>query len=225
MMLSALFWMVCGLAALLVLSGWIMALQRNRRRELAGAEEQPMYASGVFSLIRKSPRELVLGRMPAPDVVATLIGEERGEAKSGNTETLPGKPGMPKVGGGKAEGVSKTEIAASSRVSEYLAEWRRVADLCIHNIELGDREGVQTYRYEVPARCGATCKAFGGDTYVTREQLHKNSDLIPPFHLGCGCIIVAKAAWEGGASSGRWSPLLPINGAYPLPDWRTVVPL
>jgi hypothetical protein len=196
MMLTLFFWIVGGLAALLVVAAWISAMQRSREREQANAETQPMYASGVFSLIRKSPKDQVLARMPSPEVTATLLG-----------------------------GVKDPQKADENRISTYLGEWQRVADLCIHNIELGDREGVQTYRYEVPARCGATCKAFGGDTYVTREQLHKNAELIPPFHLGCGCIIVAKAAWQGGASSGGWSPLLPINGAYPLPDWRTVVPL
>lgn len=193
MMISILFWAVLGIFAVLLVAGIVTALQRNRQRVQSGGEAPPMYASGVFSLIRKSPRDQVMARKPDVSVVATLLGPQ---------------------GGGEG------------RAAVYLEEWQRIADLCIHNVEQGDREGVQTYRYEVPARCGATCKAVGGDTYVTREQLHKNAELIPPFHLGCGCVIVAKGAWQGGAGAGgNWAPLLPLNGAYPLPDWRTVVPL
>lgn len=192
MMYSLLFWVIAGFAVLLVAVGVITTLQRSRQRVFPGVESQPMYASGVFSLIRKSPREQVQARKPPEAEVRALL---------------------------------TASSMAAGQLEAYLAEWQRVADLCIHNVEQGDKEGVQTYRYEVPARCRETCKPFGGDTYVTREQLHKHADLIPPFHLGCGCVIEAKAAWQGGASSGGWSPLLPLNGAYPLPDRRTVVPL
>jgi len=189
MIFNLLFWVVAGVAVTLIIAGLVTTLHRNRQKAFPGGDNPPMYASGVFSLIRKSPKEQMAARKPSQASLLEILGGDMGRAET------------------------------------YAEEWQRIADLCIHNVEQGDREGVQTYRYEVPARCRATCGVFGGDTYVTREQLHKNANLIPPFHMGCGCVIIPKAAWQGGASSGGWSPLLPLNGAYPLPDWRTVVPL
>jgi hypothetical protein len=66
---------------------------------------------------------------------------------------------------------------------------------------------------------------FGGDAYVTREQLHNHVQLIPPFHLGCGVQLVTKEAWSAGNENAAWTPILPVNGKYLTPDWRIVVKL
>jgi hypothetical protein len=184
------FWM--AVVAVVLVTGAAMAgVARKREREGAskGGEPAPIYTSGVFSLIRKSPREAALARVPTPEAMRQALA---------------------------------ASSDANGTAEQYRAEWVRVAELCIHNVEHGDKEGIQTYCYAVPEKCRASCGRFGGDAYVTRDQLHHHGQLIPPFHLGCGCEIAPRAAWSG---SGGWSPILPVNGQYDTPDWRTVVRL
>jgi hypothetical protein len=195
MVLDLLFWAVCALAFILIAAAIVSALRRGKSGQKTGAQDSPMYASGVFSLIRRSPREMVMAKVPSLELIRKTLSHATSHGL-----TLKAGP------------------------EAYLAEWHRVAELCINEVEKGDREGTQTYRYLVPNHCQATTGHLGGDAYVTREQLHKTPELLPPFHLGCGCVIVGKEAWQNGSTQGGWTPVLPVNGNYPLPDWRTVVP-
>lgn len=192
MELSMIFWIAAAVIAAAVLIALALASRRRGAERRGAGDTTQIYTSGVFSLIRKSPRETVLAQAPDLEKVrAALPG--------------PGKSG------------------ANGTPEQYRDEWLRVANLCINIVEHGDKEGIQTYRYVVPEKCRATCGRFGGDAYVTREQLHHQAQLIPPFHLGCGCELAPREAWQGG--TGGWAPILPVNGRYDTPDWRTVVPL
>jgi len=196
MVLSALFWFI--LAGIVVLIGTAAAVAMRRQGkdgDNKSDESSPIYASGVYSLIRKSPRKELQEKEPPLEEVSTVLAAPQAAA------------------------------VANGSAQQYLDEWRRIANFSIHNIEKGDREGIQTYRYQVPAKCQRTCAMFGGDAYVTREQLHNHVQLIPPFHLGCGVQLVNKEAWNAGNENAAWTPILPVNGRYNTPDWRIVVKL
>ncbi len=180
-----------GVLAILVVVGAAMSnwVRKRAKEEDAPKDDPPIYTSGVFSLVRKSPRESHLQRIPSLEAIAEVL-------------------------------ISQPSATGSSE--QYREEWVRVAELSINNIENGDKEGIQTYGYHVPDKCLATCGSFGGEAYVTRDQIHHHQRLMPPFHLGCGCEIKARASWSGGV---EWSPILPVKGQYVTPDWRLVVPL
>jgi hypothetical protein len=193
MILSALFWML--LALIILVSGAMISMFLKRSAgDRPQDDSSPIYASGVYSLIRKSPRKELQEREPPSEEVQSVLSSAQAAAANGSAE-------------------------------QYLDEWRRQANISINNIEKGDREGIQTYRYQVPAKCHRTCAMFGGDAYVTREQLHNHVQLIPPFHLGCGVQLVTKEAWSAGNENAAWTPILPVNGKYLTPDWRIVVKL
>jgi hypothetical protein len=193
MILSALFWILLGLILLVLGAALSMYLKKGGGDRQAQDDSSPIYASGVYSLIRRSPRKELQEREPPLEEVQPVLANAQAEAN------------------GSAQ--------------QYLDEWRRQANISINNIEKGDREGIQTYRYQVPAKCQRTCAMFGGDAYVTREQLHNHVQLIPPFHLGCGVQLVTKEAWSAGNENAAWTPILPVNGKYLAPDWRIVVKL
>ena len=193
MILSALFWIL--LALIILVSGAMISMYLKRGgSDRPQDDSSPIYASGVYSLIRRSPRKELQEREPPSEEVQSVLSSEQAEAANGSAE-------------------------------QYLDEWRRQANISINNIEKGDRDGIQTYRYQVPAKCQRTCAMFGGDAYVTREQLHNHVSLIPPFHLGCGVQLVTKEAWSAGNENAAWTPILPVNGKYLTPDWRIVVKL
>jgi hypothetical protein len=195
MILATLFWVLLGLIVLVIGAALSMFLKRQGGGDRQSNDDSsPIYASGVYSLIRRSPRKELQEREPPLEEVQSVLSTEQAAAANGSAQ-------------------------------QYLDEWRRQANLSINNIEKGDREGIQTYRYQVPAKCQRTCAMFGGDAYVTREQLHNHVQLIPPFHLGCGVQLVTKEAWSAGNENAAWTPILPVNGKYLTPDWRIVVKL
>jgi hypothetical protein len=195
MFLTALFWILLGLILLVLGAAVTMFLKgRSGGDRQSQDDSSPIYASGVYSLIRRSPRKELQEREPPLEEVQTVLSSEQAAAANGSAQ-------------------------------QYLDEWRRQANISINNIEKGDREGIQTYRYQVPAKCQRTCTMFGGDAYVTREQIHNHVQLIPPFHLGCGVQLVTKEAWNAGNENAAWTPILPMNGKYMTPDWRIVVKL
>lgn len=196
MILNAVFWLLSGIVLVVVAAAVSRVIRRGGKDgERQQDDNSPIYASGVYSLIRKSPRKELQEREPPLEEVQSVLAS----------------PHAAKAANGSAQ--------------QYLDEWRRVANISITNIEKGDREGIQTYRYQVPSKCQKTCAMFHGDAYVTREQLHNHVQLIPPFHLGCGVELVTKEAWSAGVEGAAWSPILPVNGKYQTPDWRIVVKL
>lgn len=194
MLLTVLFWVLLGLILVVIGAGLSMYLKGRAGGGQSQEDSSPIYASGVYSLIRRSPRKELQEREPPLEEIQAVLASEAGKTANGSAE-------------------------------QYLDEWRRVANISISNIEKGDREGIQTYKYQVPAKCQRTCPMFGGDAYVTREQIHNHVQLIPPFHLGCGVQLATKEAWNAGAENAAWSPILPVNGKYLTPDWRSVVKL
>lgn len=196
MVLNAVFWILVVVAVVLTVAALARVIRRGGfHGDRASDDNSPIYASGVYSLIRKSPRKELQEREPPLEEVQAVLGSPQAAA------------------------------TANGAAQQYLDEWRRVANISITNIEKGDREGIQTYRYQVPSKCQKTCAMFHGDAYVTREQLHNHVQLIPPFHLGCGVELVTKEAWSTGVEGAAWSPILPVNGRYQTPDWRIVVKL
>jgi len=194
MLLTVLFWVLLALILVVLGAGLAMFLKGRAGDRQSQEDSSPIYASGVYSLIRRSPRKELQEREPPLEEVQTVLASAAGKTANGSAE-------------------------------QYLDEWRRVANISISNIEKGDREGIQTYKYQVPAKCQRTCAMFGGDAYVTREQIHNHVALIPPFHLGCGVQLATKEAWNAANENAAWTPILPVNGKYQTPDWRSVVKL
>ncbi len=104
----------------------------------------------------------------------------------------------------------------------YLDSWNLILEKSLAIIDQGDKEGLQTFCYDVPEKDFKTCSQFSGNVYVTREQLHNYPALIPPFHIGCQVTLKFKNAWNTNLDGTGWKALLPVKGKYETPDWRTV---
>jgi hypothetical protein len=151
-----------------------------------------IHASGIFSLVRQSPREALNERR--------LTVEQVREALENAAN-----PGL-----------------VNAPAEKYLKLWEEMMELSINTIEKGDMEGLQTYSYKIPDKDLESCRGLTGSIYVTREQLQNFANLIPPFHLGCQAALIPKQAHQTNLDGTGWKPLLPVAGKYPTPDWRTV---
>lgn len=151
-----------------------------------------IHQSGIFSLVRQSPREALKERNLSLSQVQEALKNTQ------NPENVNSSP------------------------ENYLKLWEELLENSINTIEKSDMEGLQTFCYEIPEKDKVTCRGFTESTYVTREQLQNYPNLIPPFHLGCQVQLLAKKAHQTSLDGTGWKPLLPVAGKYPTPDWRTV---
>lgn len=107
----------------------------------------------------------------------------------------------------------------SSEVQAMVQLWRDQTEQNLRVIEDADIKEIRTFELVIPVAQADALKQFPKGTYVTRDQLGANAQLIPPFHLGCRTMLKPRNAWE----EGDWKPLLPDGGRYLVPDWRTLV--
>jgi len=186
-MLYVLFGVALVLLILLTATALYFVLQKKEEKEYP-----TIHASGIYSLVRQSPREMLEKKHLTLDQVKEVL------KNAANPENI------------------------NASVEKYWELWEDILENSINTIENGDKEGLQTFSYSVPSKDKETCKGFSENIYATREQLHNYPNIIPPFHLGCQVRLETKDAWKTKLDGTGWKPLLPVGGKYPVPDWRIV---
>jgi hypothetical protein len=158
-----------------------------------------IHTSGIYSIVRKSPRDDFAKIKPSDEEISQYLA---GQTVDSNGNILTEK--------------IKTEL---------LSRWKQSCERSITEIENGDSNGLEFYHY-IFETDDPVCKKFiHKGNFITRQEIFKHPELIPPFHLGCTCSIkchheteVIKETSEIGLR-----PLLQ-DGALPsLPEWKTIV--
>ena len=95
----------------------------------------------------------------------------------------------------------------------------------INEIEKGDEKGIEFYFFEYSWDDPICEKHIANCRFVTREELYQYPNIIPPFHIGCGCRL---KKYEGKEKLRETTEIgmLPLfrNGAFPsLPDWKEIL--
>ena len=106
---------------------------------------------------------------------------------------------------------------------KYLVEWQKSMNLNIKTISDGDLNGVTTYRIELGPKDKSLCKFLHPDHFITRDQINRNAEILPPYYLGSDSVVVPKLPWDNTDASGGWKAIVPVDGKYEVPDWRQVV--
>jgi len=192
-------YLILALALFLVLVLIAVHMSVSRRDEEAPASKPVLSGSGVYSIVRRSPRETVLKARPA-------AGEIRQYLASVNVDST----------GKRLSAEDKERLVAA-----FAAD----TESSIAEVEAGDKENVEYYyydcRWEDPVCEGAVARGH----YVTREEIYRLPQLLPPFHLGCGCVVKRQHGSETPRKTIAMSmrPLLSETHEPPrLPDWRSV---
>ncbi|MDR1829459.1 MAG: hypothetical protein LBQ76_01675 [Candidatus Fibromonas sp.] len=107
---------------------------------------------------------------------------------------------------------------------KLLEDWQQSINQSIKTINEGDINGVTTYRIALGPKDKKICGFLHPDHFITREQISRNADILPPYCLGSDSTVVPKLPWEknDGTTSG-WKAVLPKNGGYDIPEWRQIV--
>lgn len=102
----------------------------------------------------------------------------------------------------------------------YVAQWNATLEETIRTIDEGDKNGTVTYRIVLGAKGKNYCKFVNEENFITREQIRNHAEILPPYVLGCDCMLLPKQPWENPSKSG-WKAVVPSHGSsYDVPDWR-----
>jgi len=152
----------------LVLAALYISMQKKDVEE--EGKMPVIHTSGIYSVIRKSPRENVFTVKPDSAAMKAFLASE--------TKDTLGRP--------------LSEKDREALLKSYTDRLEKSLKL----IEDGDRIGVQRFIIRFGKEC-EPCRVFSGDRfYVTREDIFKHPELIPPYYAGCRCEFFSESEWK-----------------------------
>ena len=184
----------------------IAVLVFSHRSASAGAEsaEPPLIQrSGIYSIVRESPRTTLSRSGPSEEDVRKYLASIN-------------------------EDIHNYKLSENDR-KELLESWLQRREENIRVIEQGDEQGAVAYYYlelEKENECGVCSSYFKSGHFVTREEIYRNPTVIPPFHLGCTTRLVPYRGKEDSRETVLMS-MTPLFGnreqPVAMPDWKTVI--
>jgi hypothetical protein len=102
----------------------------------------------------------------------------------------------------------------------YVDAWNRCLEQNLVEIEEGDKQGVGFYYYQVD-QSDLVCRGhLLQKTFVTRTQIRAFPQVVPPFHLGCSCMIRRYLFVPDFPADRGFSPLVVDDEIPVLPAWN-----
>jgi hypothetical protein len=105
----------------------------------------------------------------------------------------------------------------------YLESWQNSMAKTIKTINEGDANGITAYRVEVGPKDQSVCQFLHQDNFLTRQQINKYAELLPPYCLGSDSVVVPKQPWDNSDGTGGWKSVMPKNGSYEVPNWKKML--
>jgi len=189
-----------ALFAFLILAIIAIWIGINREKVQNSSPTSIIHQSGIYSVVRKSPREDAVQMRPKEDELRQYLSEQN--------EDYQGKP------------LDNDDIKA------LMSRYYQSLEKNISEIEHGDSEGCEFYYYDFDAEDTVCAQYVKKGHFVTREDLFKFPQLIPPFHIGCACHLVRQHGYDRlqDTTASRLKPFIEKENELPnLPIWKTVL--
>jgi hypothetical protein len=156
-----------------------------------------IHASGIYSILRESPREAVLKAKPNAAEIRKYLSTLNESINALNAGT----------------------------VESILSNWNRSLENSIKAVEDGDKKSVEFYYFDFnPVDCPICRKYLKKGQFVTREEIFKYPNLLPPFHLECTATLLPHHGKEDLRETTELG-MMPFfkQGRCPeLPDWKSI---
>lgn len=180
----------------LVLVGIRIAMEREKIEDTI--KEPVIHASGVYSVARRSPRDHISEHKPAEEEIRKYLDTIHVDHS------------------GSSLGESDKETLVKS--------WNRRLEESLQTVENGDREAIEFYYFEFEGDDGVCAQhALSNGKFISRKEIHKHPQILPPFHLGCRCRLETYKGKENLRETKELGmyPLFGSSGELPtLPDWK-----
>jgi len=165
-----------------------------QKKEIVEETTMPLiHTSGIYSVIRKSPRENIFSGKPAMNEVQAFVNCAN-------------------------QDFSGQLLTDTDKVAIY-QHYEKGIEKGIAVIEAGDKFGVQRFQIVAGSVCSACGSFRGNKLFVTREDLFRHPELIPPFYPGCQCTLQAELECLLDSDFKHFTI---ENGPFPLPSWKNI---
>ncbi len=162
-----------------------------------------LHTSGIYSIIRKDPRDKISQVKPSEEEIRKYL-----ENINVNTEGIVQ--------------FSQKDIDVS------IHHWIESLNKNIKMIQQGDIENTSFYYYDfIPEQCPVCKDYLKKGQFVTREEVFNFPGIIPPFHIGCTCMMISygsKNTFHDTTELGM-IPLFKNDNSPRLPEWKMISPL
>ena len=182
---------------LLLLLAMLVAVRIGMKRGKPEEEAASplIHGSGIYSIIRRSPRENIGDYKPSQEEIRKYLFDKNVNIAVGDAEK-----------------------------EKFITAWNDQMEANIGEIESGDKEGTEFYYFDFKWTDDTCSKFIRKGRFVTREQIFQHPQIIPPFHLGCGCQLKkyqGKDKLRETTEIGML-PLFRSGDKVPLPDWKEI---
>lgn len=189
-----------GLFLFLILM--LIAIRIGINKEKTEIEEPTpvLHQSGIYSVVKRSPREDLLAARPSEGEVRKYLREQN--------EDHTGAP------------------LSQDEKQQLIANYFGRIETNVNEIEGGDGDGCEFFYYTFGKNDPICEKILRRGQYVTRSDIFKHVELIPPFHLGCTCRLLRQHPDENLSETVtlNMDPFLADENQVPaLPDWKTIL--
>jgi hypothetical protein len=187
---------IVGILLLLVAMLVAVRIGMNKGRPEEEAPPPMIHGSGIYSIIRRSPRENIGDYKPSQEEIRKYLFDKN------------------------------VNIRLSAPEKERLiASWNQQMESNISEIEAGDKEGTEFYYFDFKWDDPVCSKIIQKGRFVTREQVFQYPQVIPPLHLGCGCKLCKYQGKDKLRETTEIGilPLFRSREIVPLPDWKEIV--
>ena len=188
-----------GVGILLVVMLIAVRIGINKEKVEEDGLKPAIHASGIYSIIRKSPRESISDYKPSQEEILKYFSNKN---------------------------VNSTDLLLSEAdKSKLMKQWNSQMEANIIEIEKGDERGAEFYYYKFLWTDPVCSKYISKGRFVTREEIFQHPNIIPPFHLGCGCQLKQYQGKEKlhDTTEIGMLPLFREGAAPPLPDWKEIL--
>ncbi len=158
-----------------------------------------IHTSGMYSIVRKSPREDIDKIKPTQKEICQYLSDQNVD-------------------------IHGNELNDSEKDS-LLDSWNAALENSIREIEDGDKNGLEFYYYDLQKNDDVCKKFIGKGHFITRQNIFQHPELIPPFHLGCNCSLKCHHGSENLRDTTEFGmrPLIKNNELPSLPDWKHIL--
>jgi hypothetical protein len=186
-----------GITLLLIAMLIAVRIGMNRAKNEEEAPSPIIHGSGIYSIIRRSPRDNIGDFKPSQEEIRKYLTDKNVNIDGFSTSQREG----------------------------LLEKWNEQMEANIREVENGDKEGTEFYYFDFKWDDPVCEKIISKGRFVTREQIFEHPKIIPPFHLGCGCQLCkyqGKDKLRDTTEIGML-PLLRNGEMVTLPAWKELV--
>jgi hypothetical protein len=115
----------------------------------------------------------------------------------------------------------------SERDKEYLSDlWVKTIAESINKIEEGDKLGLEYYYYDFDDKDPVCEKVIKRGLPVSRKDIYLHPEIIPPFHIGCRCILKGYCGLSEDLIDARGFVIAPFytsDDVFSPPTWKEII--